>query len=170
MLYSRDDPAREWRARGSGVIKSLAQGGDREPGAVVISPGQDRRWQVAAIRGAESLGRQRLRLELGYTPPRLRFLGQGEPPFLIAYGSRRAGPATLMDCAELGDSDSAASIGLAVAGRVQPLGAEALTAPAPPKPPPPVRRYVLWAVLGTGILLVLAMAMQLLRKLRVENP
>ena len=158
-LSSRADPDGPWRTRFQGNVASgpdQSLTGAQSTGSSATPP--DRLWRLRILSGAESLGSEPLRLELGYVPLELAFLAQGEGPFLLAYGSGTAPPAQVIDCARL---DTAAP---AEALPARELGGEAALRPAPE--PLPTRRIVLWGILLLGAALVVVMALGLLRKMR----
>jgi hypothetical protein len=107
-------------------------------------------------------------LELGYLPARLRFLAQGPAPYTLAFGSRRADAAAPAACdGLLGDvsaKDRAQMIVQGYVGVVRNLGGEVALTPSPRQTP--MRLIVLWSVLIGGVVLLVAMALSLLKRLR----
>jgi hypothetical protein len=167
-LDSRRGPEQPWQQRWSGDISSVDGGNAAQtpPFAAVSDP----LWRVRVLRGAESLGGGRPTLRLGYHPARLRFLAQGDGPFVAAYGSARVAPAEAAPCDGLLTRVPAPSreamIGAATAVPAAAGafgGAEAL---APARAPMPLRQILLWAVLLLGTGALVAMALALLRRLR----
>lgn len=167
-LDSRRAPEQPWQLRWSGDVSSVNGGADMP--VVAFGPVADTLWRVRVLRGAESLGGSRPTLRLGYHPARLRFLAQGDGPFVAAYGSARAAPAQTVPCDGLLPQVPAearatligtASVTPAASGAFG--GADML---APPPEPTPVRQIVLWAVLLLGTAALVAMALSLLRRLR----
>ena len=167
-LDSRRAPDQPWQARWSGEISSIDGGNAAQtpPFPAVTDP----LWRVRVLRGAESLGGGRPTLRLGYHPARLRFLAQGDGPFVVGYGSARVLPAETAACdgllpnvpaPERAALIGAASVTPAPAGAFG--GADVLM---PPPKPTPVRQMVLWAVLLLGAAALVAMALSLLRRLR----
>lgn len=157
-LSSRADETAVWRQRFQGPVTSGPETGATE--ARHMTPTSDGLWRLEVLSGGEVLSGQPPALQLGYPPIRLGFLAQGEGPFLLAYGSRRAAPAQVLDCAALGDEPAAARAELK---QRRELGGDAALR-APPKQTP-IRRMVLWGILILGAVLVVAMAVGLLRKL-----
>lgn len=161
QLSSRPDSGAAWRQRARGQIRRT---GEQPPGSWTLSPAvQDPEWQVRIQQGGESLGDQPLRLELAYSPLRLRMLNQGPGPYLLAFGSARVGPTALPDCASLPGDPVPLS-----AGALQELGGEASLQPPPERLP--VRTVLLWALLAGGALLVVSMALSLLRQASAGAP
>ena len=169
-LDSRTSTEAPWQPRWSGESRSVET---VNVPAVHFAAVTDPHWRLRVLRGAESLGDRRPRLELGYHPAQLRFLAQGPEPFVLAYGSARVPPAQRPDCGTLlgpmPDIEQASLIGTAVVVAAPDTafgGAAALT---PPPKPTPVRQVVLWIVLVLGTAVVVGMAVALLRRLR-EHP
>jgi len=177
-LDSRRSPDQAWQQRWSGDVTSVRRAAEEvafgisDPVAA-FGPVADTLWRVRVLRGAESLGGSRPTLRLGYHPARLRFLAQGDGPFVVAYGSGRVEPAQVASCEGLlppatpearATLIGAASATPAAAGAFG--GADML---APPPKPTPVRQIVLWAVLVLGTAALVAMALSLLRRLREDT-
>jgi len=171
-LDSRRGPERPWQPRWSGEISSVDGGNAAQtpPFAAVSDP----LWRVRVLRGAESLGGGRPTLRLGYHPARLRFLAQGDGPFVVAYGSARVAPAEALGCeallTHLPAKQRAAQVGMAQVAAAPAAAFGGPEALAPPPRPMPVRQIVLWAVLLLGTAALVAMAMALLRRLREGGP
>lgn len=174
-LQSRADHEQSWRERWQGEVFALASmeeaaQGPRQYSLVHFAPTTDRYWQVKVLRGAETLHGMQPALQLGYQPARLRFLAQGEPPYLVAYGSARVEDRAAAACEQLLAS-LPREVRERVTGQAQIESSNVLNNPAALRPlpkPTPVRQMVLWGVLVAGALLVLAMAATLIKKLRQE--
>jgi len=111
---------------------------------------------------------QSANLELGYYPAKVRFLAQGNGPFTVAFGSRRAEPAHPAQrdglLADVSAADREKMVESGYADAVFTLsGEQALQ--APPKKTP-VKVVVLWGVLVVGVALLVGMALSLLRRVR----
>lgn len=169
-LQSRDDPAQGWQTRWSGEVFALSTDQAlREQTVIHFSSTHDRLWRLQVLRGAETLRELSPQLLLGYRPAQLRFLAQGEAPYQLAYGSARVEsirPSCDSLLTQLSKEERENSTGQAyVAG--QP-GTGNLNVLKPLPKPTPLRQMLLWGVLVAGALLVAAMALSLLRKLRQE--
>lgn len=152
-VASREADGDDWRQRVTGAAVTA---GNDDAGLVV--PGvQDRQWRVEITQGSEALGVAPLQLQLGYTPARLHFLAQGEGPWLLAYGSAQAPATASLPCTAFEKVSENV-----VAGERRTLGGDVRL--LPPRDPLPWRLIVLWAVLGAGSLLIVAMALSLLRR------
>ena len=170
-IESRPDEKATWRQRWSGEVYAIVVENERR----VSPPARfetttDRYWRIRLPPDA-ALPEQP-RLELGYRPLRLRFLAQGAGPYTVAFGSRRAEPATAINCdgllADLRGTERDQLIGEAYpVGGARVLGGEVALKP-PPKETP-TRVIVLWSVLVVGVGLVVAMALTLLKRVRPEE-
>lgn len=106
-------------------------------------------------------------LEIEYSPAQLIFIARDPAPFELAYGSHVAMPSKVSADATLAPlSESArkllppSTVKLGAMAAIS--GAAALT---PPPTAPPIKTYVLWAILIVGTLGITALAVRLLRKL-----
>lgn len=158
-ISTRDASGAPWRPRAA--VPQHPEGHTGGNPLVLEPPVTARFWRVAVTQGAEALGDRALTLRMGYAPARLRFLAQGEGPWLLAYGSAQAPPAEALACARFERVSRAVSIG----GERRLGGDSRLSQEAGW----PLRRIVLWAVLAAGALLVVTMALYLLRRLRDED-
>jgi Protein of unknown function (DUF3999) len=108
------------------------------------------------------LGRGAPKLISYHAPDQLLFLRRGDGPFLLAYGRYRAPPARFEadDLLALLPKSSAVTAPASL-GEIQQLGGERQL--SPPKPPPPYKIYVMWAVLIAGVLALGALTLSLAR-------
>jgi hypothetical protein len=171
-LQSRSDAEQPWRTRWQGEVFAIAsESAQRNQTVVRFEPSHDRYWRLAVERGAETLRGSVPTLLLGYQPARLRFLAQGEGPFQLAYGSARVPLQAAAGCEQLlaglsaeersGQTGQAQVLVMPVRGNLEVL--------KPLPKPTPLRQILLWAVLIAGALLVAAMALSLLKKLRQDS-
>jgi hypothetical protein len=170
-IESRDDVKATWRTQWTGEMYSIATDNERRvspPATFDVTT--DRYWRVRLTNKEETFS-QRPALELGYRPAQLRFLTQGQGPFTLAFGSRRADPAPARACnallADMQPEDLASSIGEGLAGTPRTLGGEDALRPLPKKTP--VRQVVLWGVLILGVGGLVAMALSLLRRVNSDG-
>lgn len=176
-LQSRSASDAAWQTRWMGeAFYLLTTAGERRNADIVLPLIGDRYWRLMADAASEPFTPM---LELAYTPQKLRFIAQGQGPYLLAYGNTSAiakGPSTsceglLQTLLKAPDGPTAAGtlslIGQAESGAVQVLaGAAALQAPAPETTA--WRRWLLWGVLALAVLLLLGMARKLFADLK--NP
>ncbi len=167
-VQSRATDQSAWVNRWQGQQSNFNQGQARQTSADIHFPAtSDPTWRVLIVEGREAFGSTAPALTLAYAPQVLRFVAQGEGPFTLAYGSANVESAPQRDCnwwekVTGGNADTMISPASTSAAFLL-SGAEATT---PRSPPTPVRRYLLWAVLGMASALVVAMAVSLLRRVR----
>ena len=165
-LYSRDDPGAEWQRRSAPWIAyQVQQGavGQRQQSAAQSLGGiwRDRYWKLVAS-PVETATAPTLRL--GYQPEVMVFLSQGAAPYALAVGSataRRAEAPIAVLIEELRQrNDPSWQPTLA---RLE--GApETLAGDAALKPQHDWKSWLLWALLGVGVLVVGGLAVSLLRQ------
>ena len=170
-IESRPDEKSQWRQQWSGEVYSILSAGERRVSPPAEFGGTtDRYWRITPAKAGD-LFNQGATLELGYRPARLRFLAQGSGPFMLAYGSRRAEAAPLQACnillADVVSQDLAHMRGEAVLSPPQSLGGDSAFKPLPKKTP--LRLMVLWGVLISGVALLAAMAMSLLKRVNAPS-
>jgi Protein of unknown function (DUF3999) len=166
VLQSRSNDESAWRDRWQGEsYLIMTDTKRRESPPAYFDPTTDRYWRVQLPKDAHGASP---RLDLGYRPARLRFLGEGAGPFTLAYGSRRAPAALVPACkgllADIEIKDRAQPIGEGRPGFPHVLGGEAAYTPLPNKTP--LRLAVLWGVLIAGLGLLIAMTLPLLKRPR----
>ncbi len=170
-LQSRADAKAAWRDRWSGEFYSIVTESERRTSPPAeIDGDHDRYWRVVYSDASQALTRAPS-LELGYRPAKVRFLAQGASPYTLAFGSRRAEPAPIQQCGSLlagvSEKDLSQMIGEGSVGTPHTLGGETAFKPLPQKTP--VRLFVLWGVLITGVGVLVAMAFALLKRVRHQT-
>lgn len=167
VLQSRPDETSPWRTRWTGesyvIVSDTVR---RESPPARIEPVHDRYWRVQILKDSQVYADSML--ELGYRPARVRFLAQGDGPFTLAYGSRRAEVANPAACdqllADVSAADRERMIELGYTGSVMSLGGPTALKPLPKQTP--LKVVILWAVLVLGVALLVGMALSLLKRLR----
>jgi len=154
-LYSRKDPQDAWsfvtRAR---FYRIHTPRGDDQNEPISVRLNRDRYW-LARIPNPPSAGD--LALIAAWRPSELVFLAQGDPPFLVAYGSSSS-TAARTDLTPFIANITVPSATLAAAEK---LGGAARLAAV--KPPFPWRRWILWLVLLGALAALGYMAARLAR-------
>lgn len=171
-LHSRGAESARWHEVWSGEVFAIGAGDSaRRSADIGLGMNTDRWWRIEPRREAESLGGQLPTLQLGYAPGRLRFLAQGNGPWLLAWGSTRAlrypgkGCDSLLP--NLKPSELNGMVGMAEPGPARELGGDAaLKAGAGT---PQMRRLALWILLAGGAAIIAAMSLRLLQKLRSQD-
>ena len=164
VIESRDDPGLPWRERARGAAFLL--GGDDGIGAPAfdVPVVRDRHWRVRtepAQAGAP-------RLTLSYRPDQFVLLAQGDAPYRLAAGSRRATRPDYPLRVVLAEVQSRRGDDWlppeAALGTSLELAGEAAMQPAPKQATPATfRHWLLWGVLLAGAALVVGMVLHLLR-------
>ncbi len=166
VVSARDGAQDAWRVRGRGLVYRLRlDGGELVQEEVPVAAAiVHRRWRVELL-GEGGTGNLPPALELGWRPHRLLFVARGDAPFRLAYGSARVGPprgvvAPLLDAVQR-DGNSRQFVKQARAGTPVTLGGEDRLRP---ERVVPWRRWILWAVLVAGVLLVAGLVRGLYRE------
>ncbi|MBI3150233.1 MAG: DUF3999 domain-containing protein [Betaproteobacteria bacterium] len=159
-ILVRDGDDAPWAGVAHSVFYRVEQpGGTLQSPDLVIARTQRRGWLLRIDpRVAVSAPPD---LELGWLPPRLVFLAQGEAPFQLAYGARKVPGAALPIATLVPDwerrQDEAMST--ALPGLTRPAGGEAMRTQSFDW-----KRLALWGVLGAGVLLLAWLAWGLVRE------
>ncbi len=170
-LQSRATDQSAWVTRWQGEQSNFNQGEAQQTSADIHFPAaSDPYWRVVIVEGREAFGDTAPALTLGYVPQVLRFVAQGQGPFVIAYGSANAESAPQRNCnwwEKITGQDANTMLAPAFASAEFSLSGAGATIPKPA--PTPFRRYLLWGMLGLAVALVVAMALSLLRRIRVTS-
>ncbi|MBP6383216.1 MAG: DUF3999 domain-containing protein [Pseudomonadales bacterium] len=166
-LLSRPSADAPWRERADALFYRLqVEGTELTSADVPVERRRDRYWRIEA-RGSNGKAPT---LELGWAPDELVFIARGRGPFLLAAGSARIAPAAQPVNRLLADLDDARRESLTgharLGGRSSLAGPDALR---PLPPPVPWQRYLLWALLIGGVLVLLAMAVRLYRQMNAPT-
>lgn len=167
-LASRPDETSLWTRRHRGPFYRLL----RDDGTMLISPPAtfgittDRYWHVEEIGGGNVLERLTPVLELGWVPHVLNFVAQGEPPYVIAYGSATVEPLEpAVDPVALAGYDPKQKVLVRTATTLPSHLLGGVVKLQPPAPPLPWQKWLLWAVLITGVVLLASMVWRLSRQM-----
>jgi hypothetical protein len=153
-LYSRIDPRDAWNFRTRARFYRIhTPHGDDQNERIAVPLNRDRYW-LARIPNPASAGD--LALIAAWRPAELVFLAQGEPPFLIAFGSGSSTAART----DLTPFISNIAVPSATLANGENLGGAARLAAV--KPPFPWRRWILWLVLLGALAALGYMAARLL--------
>ncbi len=164
-VWSRDDPAGDWQRRTTPWVAYQVQDAGtqsrRSPPRVLAAATRDRYWKLIA-EPASAAGSPTLRL--GYQPEVLMFLSQGAAPYALAVGSatatRRDAPVgVLVDDLRLRNGPTWQPALARMEGEP-----EALAGDAALQPPRDWKRWLLWSLLGLGVLVVVLLAVGVLRQ------
>lgn len=171
VIKSRPDREAGWRIRGQGTFYRLQQQGVAlRHDTLSVPMTTDRYWQLEIAAEDGAFSRDVLpQLELGWQPHKLYFLDQGAGPYILAFGSGRLAPSgrTPQNGLQklLADIDQQKTgIQTALLGNEMALGGPAMLIALPP--PPPWKKWLLWGVLISGVLLIGGMSCSLYRQMR----
>jgi hypothetical protein len=169
-LLSRNDDKTPWRVRHQGLLYTLQREGHTLSSDPIALPMlNDSFWLLEVEQGGGGIGSGAPQLEVGWIPHRLVFAARGEMPFTLAFGAA-AVEAPDNSIAELlhrleqrHEGEDTEFIKLAHTSRRFELGGERLL--QPPRPALPWKKWLLWAVLILGVLLLAGMARGLYRQM-----
>ncbi|RJX27367.1 MAG: DUF3999 domain-containing protein [Desulfurivibrio sp.] len=171
VIKSRPDREAGWRIRGQGTFYRLQQQGVAlRHDTLSVPMTTDRYWQLEIAAEDGAFSRDVLpQLELGWRPHTLYFLDQGEGPYILAFGNGRMG--SVSGSPENGLKDLLQDIAqqktiiqTALIGKEITLGGPQMLIALPP--PPPWKKWLLWGVLISGVLLIGGMAYSLYCQMR----
>ena len=171
VLQSRADAKDPWRRRCEQVFYNLSLADSPVRSEPCVFPtAADRFWRALVRTDGAGIGagHQVPGLELGWRPIELVFVARGEPPFLLAFGS-----AKLEHQEGKTDSDMILQAVSAVAknqavdaarlGQRIELGGTKALQPLPQAPP--LKKWLLWAILILGVGLLAGMARSLIKEM-----
>jgi len=168
-VFSKADEESSWQRRASLLAyRLIVEEVDMESEQLSINHTTDRYWLLEL---ADNSGvHQAPTLELGWLPGQLLFMAQGEKPYTVTYGRAGLGAArSQVDrLLKAVDPQSAKKlVAPAQAGLQKILGGEARLVQAKTLP---WRRWLLWMVLVSGVLVVGMMALKLYREMNGQQP
>ena len=165
-LYSRNDRESRWIRRGNFEQYSLSVEGRRiNSQAHLLSGIRDRYWLVRLDYPQSLPASESLMVDLGWRAERLDFLAQGQPPFVLAFGSNRAiglGSQALLD-GPLFESEPNA---FATLGEIYTVGSGGEDSSSYLLNG---RQLMLWLVLLVGVVVMLWMALALYRQMNPKS-
>jgi hypothetical protein len=168
-VLARGSPAEPWQVVGSTVFYRLEQpGGDVTSAPFPVAGSARRYWLLRVDPRAGASGEAPL-LRAGWQPQEIVFAARGHAPFTLAYGNYQAASGALPIATMIPGYDSAkdplANVAVARAGERMTLGGvEQL------RKPPDVKRWVLWAALVLGVMVLGWMAWRLSREMAAATP
>jgi Protein of unknown function (DUF3999) len=169
-LSARSAPAEPWQLVGSTVFYRLEQpGGDATSPPFPVAGGERRYWLLRVDPRSGAAGQTPPPLRAGWQPQEIVFVARGRAPFTLAYGNQAATAGALPIATLVPGYDSAnnlpANFAVARVGEPTSLGGQDRL-----RKPPDVRRWVLWAALVLGVVVLGWMAWRLSRELASATP
>jgi hypothetical protein len=171
-LFSADAAEGPWQQEYQGPLFRLKMTGEELSGPEIsLYPRQARFYRLQVLAEGGGLGRGRPVLRLSTIPLQLFFVARGKPPFWLAYGRAAATPPSAFTAEELQNLIPPASrerlwAEPATLGPRIILAGETALHPMPP--PLPWKKWLLWAALLLGVLLLAWMSYRLLRQVNRE--
>lgn len=166
-VFSRANEEEPWRQRASLLSYHLTIDGVNFDSRIKdIAPTTDRFWRLEINNLGRGSGAPTL--SLGWLPQQLVFVAQGEGPYTLAYGRAGLGPErSQVDrlLTTLDPHQEKNMIMVADAGAQIILGGTGMLLPSPEVP---WRRWILWASLVVGVLVIGGMAFQLFKEMKKE--
>lgn len=174
-VQSRSGLKNPWISRCTAVFYSLKIGGSGlENDVCFFGQTTDSQWRLEIIEDGAGLENPERAptLELGFLPAELIFVARGKAPFTLAYGNGRlAGDsrssATEMILQAVSGKEAGQLVRPAVLRERRELGGKG--ALETPPPPLPWKKWLLWAVLVSGICLLAFMVRHLHREMRARG-
>jgi len=169
-VQSRDRPDHAWQTQWTGEVFDIHYNNqDRRNDVITIAATNASEWRLLFPDNAEPPA-SAPSFELGYIPARLRFLAQGNGPFILAYGNARVTAPSALPCdallSTLTITDKQHLIGTPTIGATQLLaGKDALVI----KKQIPFRTLLLWGILLVGVAIIVKIALTLLNNSKRHN-
>ncbi len=162
-LYSRPDETAPWVLRAGSAVYRFEIGADTR---LQVKATRDRHWKITTDEARGGFGGSPPVLRVSYRPEEVVFVGRGEPPFEIAYGSRSVGPPpraqeSLSALTSSDDERLVPATDLVLGEPRTIAGERALSEPLIPD----WKRFVLWSVLGAA-----SLALLLIARVALRNP
>jgi hypothetical protein len=171
-LFSREKESDPWGRGPSALAYRLRIRGEVISGPdIMLGPIPHRYWLLRIEPGGGGLGSGMPVIRFGWLPEKILFAARGTGPFLLAYGSARAG-ASLQGGDGLFrqfsyERKEMTMAGIAVPGTPTTLGGEA--ALRKPLLPTDLKSAMLWAALCLGVALLAWMAIRLYRHMKLDE-
>ena len=168
QLQTRERVDDNWRPLSSAIAYRLV--GDVVNPDIATPLSAERYWMLKVDQKGGGFGAGEVKLEIGWLPHELVFAARGAPPFTLAYGNDKSKPGALAVRAVLPQRPD----GGALVARAARVGAISGSAEPPSLSEPlryarhlaerrDLRKWLLWAALVAGVLLLAWMAFRLLR-------
>lgn len=157
-----------WSTMFYGFLYRLTVNGREVSSEPIRMSRSDRYWKIHLEQAEGGFGGSIPTLKLSWRPHRLFFIVQGSGPFMLAYGNAHITDTgfVLTDLLSLTRQDED-EVTVARLSAERELSTPAKT----PKKhgPNPVRKYILWGILGLGVIVLGALAGNLMRQMNKNN-
>lgn len=154
-----------WQGAANTVAYRIMKSGQelRSP-SIELCCSQDRYWRIVFDQRGGGIGQGLPKVDLGWTPQQGLFVARGAGPFLLAYGNATVVPAAFSTATLVPGYQPEQYPAFAEAKFDAPVARMAPAVTTADKTGPDWRAMGLWGVLIAGVLLLAAMAWQLLRQ------
>ena len=128
-----------------------------------------RYWLLRIAQQGGGLGKDNPALKVGWLPDQILFLARGRSPFQLVYGAEgvKSGEVPIANLMIGGDGKGGIQAQSITLGAATPLGGEARLARLPE--PFPWKKWMLWAVLGLGVIVMAWMASRLMGQMNEKK-
>jgi hypothetical protein len=173
-IKSRSSLNSSWNLRGGKIFYDIwTEGQNFRDDTLAVARTTDRYWRLEIAVEQEATDDSLPILSLGWTPHKLYFLSQGPAPFCLAFGnaaispdSTAAGPALAVLLKKVESRDMKAHP-VKILKEID-LGGPIRLSPLPP--PTPWKKWLLWAVLLGGVLMIGVMSYNLYSQMKNQDP
>jgi hypothetical protein len=172
-LSARSSPTEPWQYAGSTVFYRLAQqSGDITSPPFPVAGNERRYWLLHVDPRSGATGQAPPPLRAGWQPQEIVFAARGPAPFTLAYGNLAASAGALPISTLVPGYDSMRELPASVATAAIAAGAPQIVLGGPERlqKPPDVKRWMLWAALVLGVLVLGWMAWRLSREMAATAP
>jgi hypothetical protein len=172
-LSARSSPTEPWQFAGSTVFYRLAQqSGDITSPPFPVAGNERRYWLLHVDPRSGATGQAPPPLRAGWQPQEIVFAARGPAPFTLAYGNLAASAGALPISTLVPGYDGMRELPASVATAAIAAGAPQIVLGGPERlqKPPDVKRWVLWAALVLGVLVLGWMAWRLSREMAATAP
>ena len=166
-VYSRATPADSWQLATNTRLYKLTHAGQEINNPDLTLANNHRYWLLRVEQKSGGLGNGLPTLQAGWRPHQLHFVTRGAAPFQLAYGSYAIKPAAfeMQNLLPAATADAPQlSIAEAKTGAQITLGGEARL--SPPPAPLPWKKWLLWTILVSAVLMLGWMAYRLTQQMK----
>lgn len=165
-LFSRASAEQAWQAVTNATLYKLNHSAQDIINPDLSLNSHHRYWLLRVAQNSGGLGEGLPEMQVGWQAHQLQFVTRGSAPFQVAYGNRTSKPAVFQMQSLLkpaSPEEPALTIQSAQTGTQITLGGEARV--QPPPPPLPWKKWILWAILSSAVVLLGIMAYRLLKQM-----
>ena len=169
-LLARNNETEEWQSVAQTTAYRVTQSGRQfNSDDVQISRDGRRYWLMRIAQQGGGLGKDNPGLKVGWLADQVLFLARGRGPFQLVYGAEgvKSGEVPITSLMLGGDGNGGIRAQSIALDAPVPLGGDARLARLPE--PFPWKKWILWGVLGLGVLLMAWMASRLMGQMNEKK-